>query len=217
MSGLNINFLNNEVTDESRRVPYDLIPVLPTEAHFNWGVKTYKYYHLFDDNIKKDYFRNDEEVIGWMQYANNLQDELRETGVLKATQHILHLCKNEFNMTGTDGQDPHSISDVVNIVRDSGWYKDDVNRSRYIVYMMSYGIFRNGYNSWIHEAVSEWIKGFKIAYKPLDSNTLIANGHQRQGKGFVYRLLTTRATNSMSNRFQEVTKSAFGEYIRLSK
>ena len=157
----------------SRCVPLDLIPVLPREVHFDWGAKTYKYYHLFNPNINKDCYSNNEEIIDWTRYANKLQKELKETGLVKANEEVLRLCKKEFNMLRTDGQIPVSITDVVSILRQTTWYNQDKHRSRHIVYMMSHGIVRSGYNKWVYQAVYEWMKAHKIAYdRPEITNSV---------------------------------------------
>ena len=153
-----------------RRVPHDLSPLVPKDVTYDWGIKTYKYYHLFDDTINKTFFETHEEVLLWCRCANLLQTELKELGVNKAKTRIVDLCRREFKLTNTDGQFPSSLDDVISIIKDSSWYNKDMEVSHKVVYMLSYGIFRIGYNGWAQDAVNEWMCKYSITY--MDPTTL---------------------------------------------
>ena len=61
----------------SRSVPMDLLPVKINDVNIIWGKKTFQYFHLFDSNINKAVYENDDDVLGWCRYANKLQDQLK--------------------------------------------------------------------------------------------------------------------------------------------
>ena len=187
-------------------MPMNLFPSHQKDANISWGNATYQFYHLFDDSIHKDYYTSDIEVLQWTRCANRLQVKLKEIGLNAATAEIIRLCKDEYNMKGTDGQHPTNLMDVIAIVKTSSWYNNNLQRPRKIVHRFSYGIFRNGHNRWAYKHVSPWMSQYRIAY---DNTTK----HQRAGKGFVYSLLVSRASNTMGNTFREAMKSAYSEYI----
>lgn len=155
----------------------------------------------------------------WCRCANRLQLDLKRIGHTKAIDWIVHLCKTEFNLVSTDGQSPASLSDVISIVKQPSWYNKDRNQSRLVIYMLSYGIFRNGYNGWANDASTEWMSQYQIAYHKPSMN--IGNDHfsgskdkdTHSGKVFDNRLVTSRASNTISNRFQEATKKTYHEYL----
>ena len=201
-----------------RRVPRDLIPVHYNDTSVAWGAATFQYYHLFDTSIRTTAYKDESELINWARCANRIQVELKTIGMERATATVMDLCKHEFKLVNTDGQAPTSLDDVIAIIREPRWYNEDRNHSRMVVYMLSYGIFRNCYNCWANDAAAEWMRENNIAYlTPIrQSQEGPETGKERKtraGKGFVYRNIISRASNTISNRFQEATKTTFSEYI----
>ena len=82
--------------------------------------------------------------------------------------------------------------------------------------MISYGIFRQGYNNWAIKASKEWLLKYKIL---INENELDVGSSKtkRQKKGFVYTNLVQRASNSISDRIQKNMISNHGQYIAVRK
>ena len=82
--------------------------------------------------------------------------------------------------------------------------------------MISYGIFRQGYNHWAMKVSKEWLFTHKIRIdeKALDITT---SKITRQKKGFVYTNLVQRASNSISDRIQKNMIRNHGQYIAVRK
>ena len=96
-------------------------------------------------------------------------------------------------------------------ISDPEFYQDNYNTFLDILYMMQYGIFRCQYNGWAQDASNEWMQRSKnIAYLDPDK---IGNKKKKRGKGFVYKLLVSRASNTVCVRLQKLTTRRFGEYI----
>ena len=114
---------------------------------------------------------------------------------------------------------------MLRIIKQPSWYNCDKEKSQRIVWMLAYGIFRGGYNTWMHDVSENWMKGFTITYKDYTENLRLGSSptwscqssehmvDQRPGKGFVYKILISRASNTIANAFQNATTSAHSEYI----
>ena len=68
--------------------------------------------------------------------------------------------------------------------------------------MITYGIFRNGYNNWAIKASKEWLFKYKIRIDEKESD-ISTTKTTRQKKGFVYTNLVQRASNSIADRVQK--------------
>ena len=68
-----------------------------------------------------------------------------------------------------------------------------------LIHMISYKIFRQGYNNWAIKTSKEWLLKYKIL---INENELDVGSSKtkRQKKGFVYTNLVQRASNSISDR-----------------
>ena len=63
-----------------------------------------------------------------------------------------------------------------------------------MIYVFQYGIFRVGYHEWALQAAEDWMKMRNITYEN--------EGQRPKGKGFVYKLIVSRASNSICDRLQ---------------
>ena len=68
--------------------------------------------------------------------------------------------------------------------------------------MITYGIFRQGYNHWAIKVSKEWLFKYKIRFDEKEWN-VAASKTTRQKKGFVYTNLVKRASNSISDRIRK--------------
>ena len=74
---------------------------------------------------------------------------------------------------------------------------DDYDTYLDMLHMFQYRIFRCTYNAWAVDAASSWLKDRKLAYEPGPDYV------KRKVKGFVYKLLVNRASNTLCLRFQK--------------
>jgi len=59
----------------------------------------------------------------------------------------------EYNITLPDSnQLPTNIDDILVIINNQEWYTTDKEYKQQLIHMISYGIFRNGYNYWAVKA-----------------------------------------------------------------
>ena len=85
--------------DEERYVPKDLIPVDRRLMDDEWAKQTFRYAHLFDINtFKSKSWENEEQLVKWIEFAYNMQDELRYLGKLGAEKRVLQYFK-DYNIT----------------------------------------------------------------------------------------------------------------------
>ena len=98
--------------------------------------------------------------------------------------------------------------DVVDLLGDPDSYDENRTLVRDMLHMFQYGIFRDGCDGWALECAREWMKKRNIKY---DSLCTCERG--RKGKGFVYRLLVSHASNSICFRLQTLTQRVFQEYV----
>ena len=109
----------------------------------------------------------------------------------------------------SDGQDPTSVDDVISIFGDTNWYSEDVTKHRHIIYLITYGIFRTGYNYWAKTESGNWLLEKHLEYD--------YTGQDRKGKGFVYRLIIKKASDRLAKKVQNIMKSNHQEYISVRK
>ena len=80
--------------------------------------------------------------------------------------------------------------------------------------MFQYGIFRCAFNAWAVDAANEWLVQYNIKYDNINVPLFKENNHiRRKGKGFVFRLLVSRASNTLCVRFQKLTRRLFRQYV----
>ena len=84
--------------------------------------------------------------------------------------------------------------------------------------MFQYGIFRNGYNGWLHTTALNWMEDYKVIYKdPLEMSTPSTVPKAKTKKGFVLELLHIKASNTIQDRFLRTTRKHLGQYLLCQK
>ena len=218
-----VEYGNHNIEDTSsvitlRCVPMDLIPVNTNKMNIVWATQTYKYANCFDINkFPNQYYNHDDELINWISYAKEIQEELREIGKIAAQNEITRLF-NSYLMPEMKNV-PKTFDDVMSLIETKDWYYSRLDRNRHAIHKISYGIYHHYNNKWMKDVASEWLRVKKISLQNEDINgrKIVINDKagtvSRSGKGFVYSNLIMRASNSIVDRIQTIMKFSYGEYI----
>ena len=221
-----VEYGNHNIEDTSsvitlRCVPMDLIPVNTNKMNIVWATQTYKYANCFDINkFPNQYYNHDDELINWISYAKEIQEELREIGKIAAQNEITRLFNEDFSYLMPEMTNvPKTFDDVMSLIETKDWYYSRLDRNRHAIHKISYGIYHHYNNKWMKDVASEWLRVKKISLQNEDINgrKIVINDKagtvSRSGKGFVYSNLIMRASNSIVDRIQTIMKLSYGEYI----
>ena len=183
-----------------------MIPVDSKHLDETWARRTFKYAYCFSDEITTTIVNDSDDLQKWINIATNLQLELREIGLQKAHNKAVEVFRDySVCLPGTNEQ-PVNFDDLITIISNATWYRSRQLSKQGLIHMVSYGIFRKGYNTWAINAANDWLHRKHLQLK--DDNT-----RSRRGKGFVYCNLVLRASNSIADRIQKCMLSCYGEYI----
>ena len=167
---------------ELSAVPCNLIPTDSRSINHEWAQKTFRYAYLFARKFGINDWQDNQNVQAWIEKGLQLQTELRELRVAKAHEKIISLFR-EYNIYMPDStQRPTNIDDILVIINDKNWYTTQQDTKQTLIHMISYGIFRQGYNHWAIKVSKEWLFTHKIRIdeKALDVTT---SKTRRQKKG----------------------------------
>ena len=190
---------------EKTIVPINLFPVNSSSMDDKWALQTFPHWKAFYAGIVSD-IPTVEDTQKWREAATDISEELKAMGVSKAHDKICDMMNSYFTF---DRQNTTfcSLYDVLDFLGKPSFYKNNMEQVRNMIHMFQYGIFRVGYNSWALQAANDWMKSRNIAYSDKEKFS------RRKGKGFVYKLLVSRASNSIGDRLQSFTEKTFKEYI----
>ena len=198
---------------ELRLVPFNLIPTDAKSLNNDWAEKTFRFAYLFGRQFGSSAWDNENNLQAWIDKALQLQLELRELGVQKAHEKVVMVFR-EYNIKlPNSNQLPTNMDDVVAIINDKEWYTTDKDMKQQLIHMITYGIFRRGFNHWAVKACTEWLFQHKLKLDDSDINNLSHQKTSRRKKGFVYSNFVQRASNSIADRIQKNMVSNHGEYI----
>ena len=187
-------------------VPFDLIPVDSKQLDETWATKTFKYAHYFSGDITTKIINDTEDLQTWIGIALDIQLELRAIGLQQAHAKIVDGFRDYgvyLQTSSSHMQHPVEFDDIISIISNVNWYKTRQVSKQALIHMVTYGIFRKGYNTWAIEAANEW----------LNKRNLKLTQGKRRGKGFVYCNLVLRASNFIADRIQKCMLACHGEYI----
>ena len=82
------SMLTSSYKHQQHQIPNDLF--CPHANHYTiaWAKKTYKYFHIFNPEIKSSAFSCDDEVIEWTRYALGICNELRKLGCAESKKSL---------------------------------------------------------------------------------------------------------------------------------
>ena len=197
--------LKNRNTMEKNLIPRHLLPVSEREITNEWAKNNYVYRSLFNNTVSADAPQN-EDIEAWKKEARRISCNLKRDGIMHAENEIISLCNSTYASI-LNGTKIKNMYDVMKIFDRQDFVRDDRNTYLDMLHMFQYGIFRCAYNAWAIDAANAWLHQRNLDYKSAP------DGVTRQGKGFVYKLLVSRASNTLCVRFQHQTLRLFNEYV----
>ena len=192
---------------KATQVPNDLLPLHP--AHLksnNWAAKTFQYWKAFHVGTLPQ-VPGEEDLSNWRDAAADIIEELKALGVSKAQKKICNMV-NSYYTFKYKKTTFSTLYDVVDMLSDPAFYPENMPLVRDMLHMFQYGIFRTGYNGWAHECANEWMRERNIQHTHLNTGK-----KARTGKGFVYKLIVTRASGSLCERLQNMSQRLYREYV----
>ena len=180
-----------------KAVPPTLLPLTDRSINESWAIKTYQYRHVFNYNLETDEV-SPLDLVDWIKEARFLTNELREYGTTKAEEYIVRICQHYYDRQLKEYFDKDfsvmNMYDVVRMMSSRKLYTKKHDLYMNLLHMMQYGIFRCAFNAWAVDAAADWMKNRNITYEKDEQDIMIAKKYGRRGKGFVYRLLVSRAS-----------------------
>ena len=188
-----------------KQVPPDLLPMYPRDYNEEWARKTVRYREIFCpyDNNR---IPTDEDVISWIRIARDLGEDLKRLGLSRAKKRVVDMM-NEFFGKKLNNQLFRNLCDVGKWFAIPNNYHENYQETLDMLHMFQYGIFRNGNNTWALDEAYRWMELRNISYEKKTGVNV------RTGKGFVYRLLVSRASDTICNRLQSITRRCHQEYV----
>ena len=211
---IHINENLSSTSTKMTAVPSDLFPITDKDLTLVWAEKTYNFRCVFNArNSFHSPLRQD--LLAWVNEAKDLCKELRQYGTVKAEEEIIRLCKlYNSRLPNDEKKKIKNVYDIVSFLSEDYMFVKRYDDFLDLLHMFQYGIFRCAFNAWALDAASDWMHNRSITYKE-NSKISVEDGQKvfRRGKGFVYRLLVSRASNTLCVRFQNLTKRILGEYV----
>ena len=192
---------------KAKEVPVDLLPVHTLYlTRNNWAATTFHHWSAFRVGMVPS-VPTEEELNSWKDAAADIMEELKALGVSKAQEKICNMMNSYFSFEYKK-KTFRNLFEVVDMLSDDTFYSNNKDLFRDMIHMFQYGIFRSGYNGWAIDCAHEWMRRRNIVY----DDTRMGK-HGRQGKGFVYKLIVNRASDSLCDRLQSMTQRLYSEYI----
>ena len=177
-------------------IPKDLFPLKENQYSLSWATKTYPYAHLFALPFDHKLNPNNDHVSMWRSKAIQLRAELTSIGKDKGTGKILEIANIQYNLKikGTD-LPCSSIYDVLTIVSEKDWYNLDKPTRINQIYMMVYGITRQGFDQWLVEfdlttttySTTELLQDEEVVVLEIDPGQIGTPEELGMGRSTLYR------------------------------
>ena len=190
-------------------IPRDLLPLYKKGCNDKWAKNMYQYCHVFNNKVSNVQPVDQNAVLEWMVLGQRMQNDLKETGNKLADEQVLAIA-HAYGMMMEDNQKPTSVSDVLQIIARVTWYRQNVDLMRGIIYLIAYGIFRDGSNKWAINEAESWLQARNLEYM---APTATEGEGSRYGKGCVYSLIVQRASDRISKSVQNTMRHAHREFL----
>ena len=193
----------------SNLIPKDLFPVVDNDYNLEWANKTYAYSHLFSE-CRNTLDPQDEDINNWRNKALQIRLELSTIGKVTGRQRMLEVARVQFNMKikGTDIS-PKCIDDILKIISDKEWYTNDKRDRINQIYMLIYGITRQGFNQWLLDLEQSWLKKRNLTYvSPSGQQTTTS-----YSRGCVFSLMKKVFNNSTIKLFKDTMWVHHNEFL----
>ena len=107
----------------------------------------------------------------------NIQLELRNLGYDYACKEIVHLFITQYEICDPVTKVfPKTYDDVLKIIENPLWYNKNKMKSRNIVWMVTYGIFRQNMDRWLQQVANAWStskKNYRISHNIVQNRKWI--------------------------------------------
>ena len=200
-------FTTNREKMQTQLVPSDLLPTTEVKYTLTWAERSYAFRSIMKPGFQLERMPTELDWQEWKKEGIAIGERLKRLEQSYAERHIVHLCNTDYQELFRNNKFGN-LYEVCSFIS-----KKDIMQQNYemfldMIHMFQYGIFRCAFNAWAIDAADSWLKKNNLAYtKPLDKI------QERKGKGFVYRLLVSRASNTICVRLQNLTQRMFSEYI----
>ena len=206
---LSVSTMTNSTRTDINQVPSDLIPTACKSITFDYASSTKNWACMFDRHQFQSLFNNEHDpelVKKWQDYMINMQLELRRLGLEHAYKEIVHLFETQYEIRDPSTKlFPKTYDDVLKIIESPLWYNKNKTKSRNIIWMITYGIFRRNMDRWLQQVANAWtanknIKEFRTT-------------QHRTGNGFVQQNLLQNASTIIQRRIKGITVSMHNEEL----
>ena len=195
-------------------IPRDLLPKSTNKITDEWSHDTFKYCYCFDATVESRIINKADDLRHWQSCAIKLMNELKNLGLAEARNEIVRLANRTFKITNKDGSAITTFEEVAALYEDKEWYYEDEDYNRRMLYVFQYGIFRNGYNGWLHNAALNWMEDYKVVYEEyVPQSTQTIGPKPKTKKGFILELLHIKASNTIQDRFLRTTRKKLGQHL----
>ena len=190
---------------EKKQIPRHLFPLSDRNITDKWALDNYSYRCHFNSSVSVP-IPEEGDVEAWKKEARAIAAGLKRDGIMFAEKEIILLCNTRFGYK-LKGKAIQNVYDIITLLTESNIFKDDYETYLNMLHMFQYGIFRCAYNAWAVDAENKWLNERNLAYEPAPAHI------KRKGKGFVYKLLVNRASNTLCVRFQHLSQRLHNEYV----
>ena len=192
-----------------RQVPSDLIPTSRRKITFEYAQETKNWACMFDRQQFQALCNNENDpdlVKKWQNYMMNMQSELRTLGHEHACKEIVTLFVTQYEIRNpVTNIFPKTYDDVIKIIESPLWYNKNIMKSRNIIWMVTYGLFRRNMDRWLQNVAHDWKESRNIRE--------IRRTQQRTGNGFVQQNLLQNASTLIQRRIKTIMWSRHNEVL----
>lgn len=204
-----------EFSNLQRSIDSDLLPMTEKQLTINWAKQTYTNFHLFDKQVTSTSYSTNEDLQRWILTAKKLMRDIKMKGSHAGRNEVVRIASTEYNLflphkTGefiSEPQKPLNIQEVVAIVSNPDWYFSNKLVHQSIIHHLVYGITRKTNNLWLIDAEREWLNTHQVKYTYANCKRIT------DSRGFVYKLMNSTFSNTITKMFKRAMVSKLGEYI----
>ena len=191
-------------------IPKDLFPLKENSYTLAWARHTYPYAHLFSLPLEYTQAPNGDNINVWRSKAIQIRAELTSLGKDAGTKKMLEIANVKYNLRIKDTNLPcQSIEDILTIVGDKTWYNSNKDTRIDQIYMLIYGLTRQGFNQWLLDLERDWMKENNVTY-------ITKSGRQDDffnSRGSIYSLLKKVFNNNTIKLFKNRMWFHHNEFI----